>query len=187
MLALTPVRVRSSALLICAEIKSRLSHLFKKGSGSQSSHHQDESSAHSTVDIAMEDANAAPRLLSDSDHDCIGDREMEAYRMLKDWKFAHTRAYAPQLLLKIGMDADFRTVWKDVGWQKFAEVDELGSRLLTLQFLCTLREVEDGISFRLFRNELELTWRGLSTLLGFHDIYRSNFRKATSGFEKDRF
>ncbi len=66
-------------------------------------------------------------------------------------------------------------------------VDEPGSRLLTLQFLYTLREVEDGISFRLFCKEFELTWRGLSTLLGFHDVCRSDFQKTISSFEKNRF
>jgi hypothetical protein len=37
------------------------------------------------------------------------------------------------------MDVDFRAIWKAVGWQRFAVVDESGSRLLTLQFLCTLK------------------------------------------------
>jgi hypothetical protein len=45
----------------------------------------------------------------------------------------------PELLKKIGMDVDFRAIWKAVGWQRFAVVDESGSRLLTLQFLCTLK------------------------------------------------
>ena len=31
----------------------------------------------------------------------------------------------------------------------FVPVEENGSRLLTIQFLCTLREVDDGVSFRL--------------------------------------
>jgi hypothetical protein len=48
-------------------------------------------------------------------------------------------------------------------------VDEPGFRFLTLQFLCTLKEIEDGISFRFFHKEYTLTWKGLSTLLGFHD------------------
>ncbi len=58
---------------------------------------------------------------------------------------------------KIGMDVEFRYIWKAVGWQRFAVVDEPGSRLLTLQFLCTLKEMEDGISFRFFRKEFMLT------------------------------
>nr|BAD05197.1 hypothetical protein [Oryza sativa Japonica Group]BAD05482.1 hypothetical protein [Oryza sativa Japonica Group] len=46
---------------------------------------QDALSAHSSVDIAMEDAEFTPRLLSDFDLDLTGDQEMQAYRMLKDW------------------------------------------------------------------------------------------------------
>ena len=37
-----------------------------------------------------------------------------------------------------------------VGWDDFAPVEENGSHLLTIQFLCTLREVDDGVSFQLF-------------------------------------
>jgi hypothetical protein len=54
------------------------------------------------------------------------------------------------------MDVEFRSIWKAVGWQRFAVVDEPGSRLLTLQFLCTLKEIEDGISFRFFVRSLRL-------------------------------
>ena len=56
-------------------------------------------------------------------------------------------------------------------------VDEHGSRLLTLQFLCTLKEIEDGISFRFFRKEFILTWKGLSTLLGFDDSCKIDLQK----------
>ena len=66
-------------------------------------------------------------------------------------------------------------------------VDEPGSRLLTLQFLCTLKEIEDGIYFRFFRQEFTLTWKGLSTLLGFHDSCKIDLQKGISGFEKNRF
>ena len=44
----------------------------------------------------------------------------------------------------------FITFWRAVGWDKFACVDEPGSRLLTMQFLCTLLDIGDGISFRYF-------------------------------------
>lgn len=95
MLALTRARVCFCALLISAEMKIRLSHLFKNGSGSHSSRHQDELNAHSSADIAMEDVDTAPSLLSDSDLELVGDREIQAYRMLKDRTFAHSQAYDP--------------------------------------------------------------------------------------------
>nr|AAN64464.1 hypothetical protein [Oryza sativa Japonica Group] len=85
------------------------------GSGSSSSHH-DESSAHSSADVSMEDAEAPRRLLNDADLDLVGDRERQAYYMLSDREYAHTREYSPELLKKIGMDVDFRAIWKAVGW-----------------------------------------------------------------------
>uniref|UniRef100_A0A0D9YRS4 Uncharacterized protein n=1 Tax=Oryza glumipatula TaxID=40148 RepID=A0A0D9YRS4_9ORYZ len=94
--------------------KRRITRLFKKGSSSQSSCHQDELSTHSSVNVLIEDADIPPRLFSDSDLDLVGDREMQAYHMLKDRFFAHTRAYDPELLRKIGMNLDFRKVWKAV-------------------------------------------------------------------------
>jgi hypothetical protein len=45
------------------------------------------------------------------------------------------------------MDAEFHTIWRAIGWDKFACVDEPGSRLLSMQFLCALLDVGDGISF----------------------------------------
>ena len=74
------------------------------------------------------------------------DRERQAYAMIKHRSFGHTRAFDPDLLEKIGMDVDFAHVWHAVGWDDFVPVEENGSRLLTIQFLCTLREVDDGVS-----------------------------------------
>ncbi len=91
------------------------------------------------------------------------------------------------MLKKISTDVEFHSIWKAVGWQRFAVVDEPSSRLLTLQFLCTLKEIEDGIYFRFFRKEFTLTWKGLSTLLGFHDSCKIDLQKGISGFEKNRF
>ena len=163
----------------------RLSHLFK-GSDSSSSRHE-ESSTRSSTDVSMEDAKALLRLLNDTDLDLVSDRERQAYYMLSDREYAHTREYSPELLKNIGMDVECCSIWKAVGWQRFAVVDEPGSRLLTLQFLCTLKEIEDGISFRFFRKEFTLTWKGLSTLLGFHDSCKIDLQKGISGFEKNRF
>ena len=48
------------------------------------------------------------------------------------------------------MDVDFARVWHATGWDGFVPIEENGSRLLTILILCTLREVDDGVSFRLF-------------------------------------
>jgi hypothetical protein len=45
------------------------------------------------------------------------------------------------------MDIDFANIWKAMGWIYFTNTSELGSRDLTIQFLCTIVEEENGISF----------------------------------------
>ena len=82
---------------------------------------------------------------------------MQAYNLIKNREFVHTPAYDPDLLQNIGMDIEFATIWKAVGWENVALVDELGSRLLTIQFLCSLQEVEGGITFCIFEKEYYLT------------------------------
>ena len=61
-----------------------------------------------------------------------GDQEMQAYNLIKNREFIHTPAYDPDLLQKIGMDTEFTTIWKAIGWENVAPVDEQGSRLLTI-------------------------------------------------------
>ena len=99
----------------------------------------------------MEEDNDDPHL------DLEGNREMQAYNLIKNHKFIHTSAYHPDLLRKIGMDSEFAIIWKAVGWENVAPVDKQGSRLLTIQFLCSLQEVENGITFCLFEQEYYLT------------------------------
>ena len=52
------------------------------------------------------------------------------------------------------MNYEFASVWKAVGWSLFAEISELGSRELTIQFLGTLVETDIGISFQFFGSEI---------------------------------
>jgi hypothetical protein len=54
-----------------------------------------------------------------------------------------------------------------VGWTYFYRTSERGCRLLTLEFLCTLKSSNDGVTFWLFRQEHTLSWRRLSNALGF--------------------
>ena len=95
------------------------------------------------------------------------DRERQAYAMIKNRSFGHTRAFDLDLLEKTGMDVDFAHVWHAVGWDGFVPVEENGSCLLTIQFLCTLWEVDDGVSLQLFGVECYFNWRNFSHLLGF--------------------
>jgi len=42
--------------------------------------------------------------------DLEGEREMQAYNLIKNHKFVHMLAYHPDLLEKIGMDTEFATI-----------------------------------------------------------------------------
>jgi hypothetical protein len=101
----------------------------------------------------MEEGDDDPHL------DLEGDREVQAYNHVKDREFIHTPAYDPDLLEKIGMDTEFTTIWKAIGRENVSPVDEQGSRILTIQFLCYLKEVDNGITFRLFEKEYFLHGR----------------------------
>ena len=79
--------------------------------------------------------------------DLRSDRERQAYTMIKRRSFGHTRAFDPDLLEKTGMDIDFANVWHAVGSDDFLPIEENGSRLLTIQFLCTVREEANGVRF----------------------------------------
>jgi len=65
-------------------------------------------------------------------------REKEFYQQLKNKDFIHTPTLAPILLQETGMDTEFDLIFQMVGWTNFWNITELGSHLLTLEFLCTL-------------------------------------------------
>ena len=119
--------------------------------------------------------------------DLEGEREMQAYNILKDRVFVHTPAFDPELLNKIGMDDEFFTIFKYVGWEKIDPVWEEGSRLLTIQFLCTLQVFEHGITVRLFKNEYFITWRDLSIHIGFDDHCATRIDYALKDFNRHQF
>jgi hypothetical protein len=76
-----------------------------------------------------------------------GEQEMQAYNLIKNHEFVHTPMYDPVLLQAIGMDVEFTSIWKAIGWEEVDLLWEEGSRLLTIQFLCSLKEVDNGITF----------------------------------------
>jgi hypothetical protein len=85
------------------------------------------------------------------------------------------------------MDTKFTTIWKAIGWENIAPVDEQGSRILTIQFLCSLKEVDNGITFHLFEKEYFLTWKNLSIHLGFNSKCSINLNYSVKGFNHHAF
>jgi hypothetical protein len=63
------------------------------------------------------------------------------------------------------MSSEFDVIFSLLGWMFAWDVSELGSKLVTIEFLCTLRTTESGVYFRFFTHEFYPTWRELSNLL----------------------
>ena len=84
------------------------------------------------------------------------DTEKDIYKKLKTQRFVLTPAYDPALLQTIGMNTEFETIFKAVGWEDVWEINELGSKLLTAEFLCTLKPIDLEVSFKLFGKDFSL-------------------------------
>jgi hypothetical protein len=92
---------------------------------------QEEQAEPQAEDMEIDDYDAPYFDLQDN-------RERQAYTILKCRDFGHTKAFDLDLHQKTGMDVDFACVWHAIGWDGFVPVAENGSRLLTIQVLCTL-------------------------------------------------
>jgi hypothetical protein len=88
--------------------------------------------------------------------------EVDKYNSIKDRGVTLTRIIDPALLHLTGMDIKLNHIFREVGWENFCTINEPGCELLTLEFLCTLKLFPDGIKFRLFNKEFNLTWKQLS-------------------------
>jgi hypothetical protein len=113
--------------------------------------------------------------------------ERQAYTILKDRVFSNTREFDPTLLENIGMDSEFDSIWQALGWEGFVSVQEIGSRPITIQFLCTLQEDASGISFRFHGVPYRVSWKDLSCTLGFHHHCDIPLEQACSGFTHESF
>ena len=80
------------------------------------------------------------------------------------------------------MDVDFTNVWNAIGWDGFVPIDEFGSRILTIELLCTLQEVDDAVSFRLFEEEHYFSWKTVRTHLGFNKRLTISLEKSLLRF-----
>jgi hypothetical protein len=113
--------------------------------------------------------------------------EKEVYKKIKDKEFNHTPAFDLTLLQEAGMSSKFDAIFSLLGWTFAWDVSELGSKLLTIEFLCSLRTTESGVYFRLFKQEFYPTWRELSDLLNFPSNIPVDIDEALEDFEKHKF
>ena len=114
-------------------------------------HHDEQAESQAPEEQAEQQEEEAP---DDSHIEFRGDREFLAYNILKNRTFGHMRVFDEDLLEKTGMDTKFASVWKAVGWSAFADISELESQDLTIQFLCTLVEIKNEVSFCFFGKDV---------------------------------
>lgn len=119
--------------------------------------------------------------------DLVSEQEIQGYNILKDRLFIHTLLYDDALLAKIGMDSEFFTIWKAVCWENIDPISENGSHPLTIQFLCTMSEVDSGITFCLFGTNYNITWKEFSLHLGFNRKCSLDLDHAVKGFNRHNF
>ena len=77
-------------------------------------------------------------------------REQQAFQILKDHTFLHTRVYDHDFLNRTGMITEFQNISRTTGWEKFWRIIEEGSRQLVIEFFCTLTTTANHVTFRLF-------------------------------------
>jgi hypothetical protein len=65
--------------------------------------------------------------------------------------------------------------------------NELGCRLLTIEFLCTLQLGENEVSFILFNKPFSQSWKNFSTFLGFPKLCNVDIDNALNDFGGTRF
>ena len=74
--------------------------------------------------------------------------------------------------MKTGLKQDMNQAFTTVGWEDFADVVELGSQLLTMEFLISLAieetSTETKIYFQLFNEQFVMKLKEFSIALGFH-------------------
>jgi hypothetical protein len=95
-----------------------------------------------------------PEAMNSDDISICTTEEMEKYKSLHRWEFAHTHIYDVNLLERVGLDEELPTILRIIGWGKLYNEPRQGSCLLTLEFLITFETVEKGrklfMKFHLF-------------------------------------
>jgi hypothetical protein len=99
----------------------------------------------------------------------------------------HTPNFDNNLLQATGINTEFELIFGNIGWEDTWIITEEGSKLLTMDFLCTLTLDDDNVEFRLFNRSFTLTWETLSTTLGFAENYSLDVDASLHDFDRSHF
>ena len=113
--------------------------------------------------------------------------EKDTFKQLKTRRFILTPAYDPARLRSTGMDTKFEIIFKTIGWENVWEINEMGSKLLTVEFLCTLQTTDSEVTFKLFGKYFSVPWKSFSELLGFHAQCIVDVDTAMQDFDRMKF
>ena len=108
-------------------------------------------------------------------------------KQLKTLRFIHTSIYDPALLQATGVNAEFKIIFKTIGWKNVWHIDELGSKLLTVDFLCTMHTTDSEVTFRLFGKDFSVPWKQFSELLGFNAQCVVDIDSTLQDFDRTKF
>jgi hypothetical protein len=115
------------------------------------------------------------------------DRERGIYEQLKNKEFLHTLNFDNNLLQATGMNTEFELIFRNIAWEDAWIITEEGSKLLTMEFLCSLILDDDNVEFRLFNGSFTMTWKTLSTTLGFAENCSLDVYASLHDFDRSRF
>jgi hypothetical protein len=110
--------------------------------------------------------------------------EKDMYEKLKKHSFVLTPMFSKEFMQEAGLDSEFSQIFALLGWTSFYNTSERGSRRLTLEFICTLKSFNDGVTFWLFRQEHTLSCRKLSNALGFAEGYALDLDLSLEDFHR---
>jgi len=100
------------------------------------------------------------------------DYEWQALELLKRQTYAHAKRFETRFLIMTGLLQDMNQAFTAIGWEKFANIVESGSHLLTLEFVMSLTieetSTETKVYFRFFNEQFEMTLQQFSVALGFN-------------------
>jgi hypothetical protein len=115
------------------------------------------------------------------------DWERGIYEKLKNKEFLHTPNFDNNLLQATGMNTKFELIFRNIGCEDAWIITKEGSKLLTMEFWCTLTLDDDNVEFRLFNRSFTMTWKTLSTTLGFAENCSLDVDASLHYFDRSHF
>jgi len=163
----------------------------RKGDGSSSSSHHSESRSNERVEEkqlhTLDPFILADRILAHHDNLLLTHEEIGKLYTLRTCGFNHTAVFDEQLLGQSGMSTDFPTVFYAIGWGRFWQVLEFSIKVISREFLATLKSNDTGVTFHMFNKDNSLTWSELSTCLGFDQDCELDIDHALQNFDLAKF